>query len=130
MKDTVASLRDMYGCGAELTTDRVQNKLSSMTNVDRWKQNVSAEFDNVWEETLDAPKDPHQEETAKDLRTCNVTLKQIVRPEMSAHLKDFQLIARRRQDELTGVTREVAVLAQKTILVVSEGYTGSQPSLK
>lgn len=129
MKDTVASLRDLYGCGAELSSDRVDTKLNSTggKNVDRWRENVSAEFDELWSGAVDVPMDPRKKELPQELRTCSVTLKQIMRSDMSVHFDTFKSIAHKRQVELTSVVREVAALAQKTILIVSEEHTWSQP---
>jgi hypothetical protein len=69
-------------------------------------------------------EEEESEQESKDLRTCTTTLKHIARPDMSDmsdNLSEFRAIAKYRQREVTEALREVAALAQKTTLLVSEG---------
>jgi hypothetical protein len=56
----------------------------------------------------------------KSLRTCTATLKQILRPELlSDEVDHIVSIAEDRQKTITTVMGEIAVLARKTVHLVS-----------
>ena len=85
-------------------------------------QKGKAKDGNIGQVEIDEEEESEHE--PKDLRTCTTTLKRIARPDMSDmsdNLSEFISIAKNRQREVTGALREVAALAQKTTLLVSDG---------
>jgi hypothetical protein len=104
--------------------------LTDGVNLTAWIRAVESSFDMSWQQELEqASEENHQHQVkveeevdgSKDeqIRTCTVTLKQILRPDLMEHYSDIVKIAEERQGAITNTVDELSVLIQKTSLVVS-----------
>lgn len=101
-------------------------------NLTAWIRAVESSFDMSWQQELEqASEEDHQrqvkveekEDDSKDeqIRTCTVTLKQILRPDLMEDYSDIVEIAEGRQRAISNTVDELCVLIQKTLLVVTSG---------
>ena len=104
--------------------------LPARVNLSAWIGAVEASFDMSWQQELEQASDEDHQHQAKamesgesndeQIRTCNVTLKQILRPDLMDHYRDIVEIAEEKQRTITNTVDELNVLIQKTLLVVSD----------
>jgi hypothetical protein len=104
--------------------------LPAKVNLSAWIGAVEASFDISWQQELEKASDEDHQHHAKtmesgesndeQIRTCSVTLKQILRPDLMDHYGDIVEIAEERQRTITNTVDELNVLIQKTLLVVSD----------
>jgi hypothetical protein len=86
-------------------------------------------FDGIWEEELrnmmkrkeEAPE-PRPEEVLDSnlVRTCTVTLRQILRPDLRNQYEEIVRTLRQMHEQITNVIDELSVLAHQTTLLVSQ----------
>ncbi|KAF9963832.1 hypothetical protein BGZ65_010474 [Modicella reniformis] len=111
---------------------QLRGLLEDGENITCWRRAVQTSFDDSWAEAEAVQKVEDEEPTTKkdhtqdknedeNVRTCTVTLKQILRPDLMEHYKNLTTIAEQRQTAITNSIDELAVLTQKTLLVMASG---------
>ncbi|KAG0006402.1 hypothetical protein BGZ65_008447 [Modicella reniformis] len=94
-----------------------------------WRSTVELEFKRMWsggsragrsqEPDSNDPGDDDKSDEARKLRTCNCeTLNQVLRPDMRPHYDDVVKFLSKRQQEVTDVIDELAILAHKSTLLL------------
>src|SRR6266511_6261667 len=69
----------------------------------------------------DSSSDEKEDKDSKEIRTCTMTLKQILRPDFMSNYDQFVMIADEKQKNLKNVMQEISILARKTVTItVSE----------
>src|SRR6266511_4561688 len=79
----------------------------------------------------DSSSDEKEDKDSKEIRTCTMTLKQILRPDFMSNYDQFVMIADEKQRNLTNVMQEISILARKTVTITVSGsiYSGSNIDL-
>lgn len=75
------------------------------------------------EQTTEQAEEPAEEQTEKEkekehLRTCSMTLRSIIRPDMRDHQEQIRKILEEKQLAMTTMTDEPSTIVQETLLVV------------
>lgn len=137
------SAQTTYGSSRDFSKDMFSLKLrSNMSNLEQWTQTVTSNFDQAWGMILETSKknkssikeegsagdrnmdidgdgEGDEDNCKTDIRTCSVTLRQILRPDLANHYNDILSIAKKGQEDVSDTISELSVLAQKTVLLVS-----------
>jgi hypothetical protein len=137
--DSVLTTLKADGILPETTPVRtVHDQLSNKDSLVHWAASVDESFDTFWEEevkvlkskALDPPQEPEPEvvdleepQNPNMIKTCTMTMKQILRPDMEQHHDEIIKTMLQRQEEITNLVDELSVLAHQTTLLVSrKGY--------
>ncbi|KAK3828311.1 MAG: hypothetical protein J3Q66DRAFT_306632 [Benniella sp.] len=114
----------------------VQRQLPNKESLVLWKDSIEESFDIFWEEevkalkskALDPPQEPVPEvvdleepQNSNMIKTCTMTLKQILRPDMEQHHEEITKTILKRQEEITNLADELSVLAHQTTLLIASG---------
>ncbi|KAF8951852.1 hypothetical protein BGZ46_003774, partial [Entomortierella lignicola] len=125
-------------------SDIVAKLGSETSSFNIFQQYVRSNFDSLWESTLAEceakipaqtnkegdNEDEYQVEDSngedKDIRTCTVTLKSILRPDLD-HVEELISMLKTSQVDVTNFIDELSILVHKTVLMVASGeiYDGS-----
>ncbi|KAI8356533.1 hypothetical protein B0O80DRAFT_28243 [Mortierella sp. GBAus27b] len=96
--------------------------------IDIWKQTVDSEFDSSWTSKMDEEQDkpePEQEDVksgcSKDIRTCTVSLSDIIRHDMKDERPRIIELAAGAQKTITDTIDELSCIAMKTVFTVASG---------
>ncbi|KAF9086061.1 hypothetical protein BGX27_003275 [Mortierella sp. AM989] len=139
------SAQTTYGSSRDFSKDMFSLKLrSNMSNLEQWTQTVTSNFDQAWGMILETSKknkssikeegsagdrnmdidgdgEGDEDNCKTDIRTCSVTLRQILRPDLANRYNDILSIAKKSQEDVSDTISELSVLAQKTVLLIAGG---------
>ncbi|KAG0214172.1 hypothetical protein BGX31_001147 [Mortierella sp. GBA43] len=128
MQEAYTIIKDDHN-DPEFTYDQLQNLLrTEPKGIDIWKQTVDSEFDSSWTSKMDEEQDktePEQEDVnsgcSKDIRTCTVSLSDIIRHDMKDERPRIIELAAGAQKAITDTIDELSCIAMKTVCTVASG---------